>query len=92
MHMKILIIGLRSGSSNDISKLFKSLNITYLPSDKLNGKRLNDLDNYDYVINVTRFSKHLVQHKCKHHDGFIRLLPSQGLSTVKQTLHTLSGV
>lgn len=87
--MKILIIGLRSATSKSISKLFNNLTISYLPSDKLNGKLLYDLEKYDYIINVTRFSKHLIHEKCKKHDGFIRLLPSQGISTVKHVLSTL---
>lgn len=86
--MNVLIVGLRN---KDISRLktLKNLKIFFVTSDNISNKTLKNCNRFDVIINVCKFSTHLTEYMCNSHSRFIRLRPTQGISTVNNLLGTL---
>ena len=49
----------------------------------------NNIEKFKYVISMTKFCSHLTEYKCNRHPGYIRLLPTQGISTINSILDSL---
>ena len=48
-----------------------------------------EIEKFKYVISMTKFCSHLTEYKCNRHPGYIRLLPTQGISTINSILDSL---
>ena len=83
--MNILVVGLRNKDISRLKKL-KSLRITHVTSDNISNRSLKHFKDYDVVINVCKFSAHLVEYLCNSHKNFIRLRPTQGVSSLNTLL------
>lgn len=86
--MKILIIGMREKEKDRIIKI-KGLEIDFVFSNNITNKKLKNISKYNHVIGICKFSVHLVEYMCNNHPGFIRLRPTQGISSVNNILENL---
>lgn len=88
--MNILIIGLRKKDIDRLKNKFKNFKLSFILSDKITSKSFNNLEKFNHVISMTKFSSHLTEYKCNQHSGYIRLLPTQGISTINSILDSLT--
>lgn len=87
--MKILVIGLRSKDTQKLINNNTNKDLTFISSDSITNKSLKCINKYDYIINMCKFTSHLVEYLCNQHKGFIRLRPTQGYSTVNSIIKDL---
>ncbi len=87
--MNILIIGLRKKDIDRLKNKFKNLNLSFILSENITSKSFNNIEKFKYIISMTKFCSHLTEYKCNRHPGYIRLLPTQGISTINSILDSL---
>lgn len=87
--MKILIIGLRDKETAKLVNSHPDLKLSFIDSSSITSKSLKGINSYAHILNVCKFSSHLVEYTCNRHKGFIRLRPTQGYSTVNAILKGL---
>lgn len=87
--MNILIIGMREKEVNRLVNKHKGKTLNFIYSNSINNRSLKDLCKYSYIIAMTKFCSHLTEYLCNSHPNYIRLKPTQGISTINSILETL---
>ena len=87
--MNILIIGLRKKDIDRLKNKFKNLNLSFILIENITSKSFNNIEKFKYVISMFYFYFNLTEYKCNRHPGYIRLLPTQGISTINSILDSL---
>lgn len=87
--MKILVIGLNKKQLNELKDKHPELILTGLSStdDQINRKMFPKGNQFDYVLNATKFSSHAIHYHYRKHENYIPL--HGGKNYIDQKLNDL---
>ena len=75
--MKVLIIGLKNKQLNELKEKHPEIYLTGLSStdDQINRKKFPKGQQFDYILNATKFSSHAIHY---HYHKFSHYIPLHG--------------
>lgn len=85
--MKVLIIGLRKEHREKLRQIYKDMCINTLSDGEKHHRAVNNANEYDTIISLTKFTNHSTHKNYSKHKGYY--MTSGSYSSVKKILGEL---
>ena len=81
----VLIVGVRSAQAKELSRAYTHIDFSFITDQQKQTKPCSgNIDRFDRIINMTKFSSHLSHKAYRRHKGYCMV--NGGLTSLKQAI------